>query len=78
LKKDEREKIREFQERRNKLFHAHGVFIPTLPGSEREELMDLGMYAVDAIYSLKDRVASEYGQSLRLLVVDEGPPDDYP
>ena len=63
LTKEEEKLVKEFQKRRNELFHQ-GISIPNIDDLEREKIMDMGMLAVDAFHNLRERVNKKFGQSL--------------
>ena len=58
LSDDEYGGVNKCQKARNDLFHNGGVFVLNLGKAKEEELMDDATKAVDAIYSLHDRVSS--------------------
>lgn len=49
---DAYEIVNQFKKKRNHLFHLGALFIPGLSEPEKEEIMDLGMHAVDAMHEL--------------------------
>jgi len=56
LSEEGHRQIKEFQVERNRLFHkSKGLFIPNLPGSEKDRIMHAAMKAVDASHEFWDR-----------------------
>lgn len=51
---DDDNKVCEFKDKRNNLFHAGGLYASSLSEKEKDELMDIGLKAVDIMYRLSN------------------------
>ncbi|MGD0072628.1 MAG: hypothetical protein ABSB71_13835 [Candidatus Bathyarchaeia archaeon] len=60
LSQDDYNKVLEFKKKRNDLFHYGGIFIRGLIDKEKEEIMDLGIVAVD----IMDKTAASIKQTV--------------